>query len=89
MSGALPPKILVKYSAAWCNPCRRMAPIVKEICSELKITLVEKDVDEMSAEEKLEAGLKSVPTYKFYVGGSLKNTFYGVMSKEEFISRLS
>ena len=54
--------VLIDFWAAWCGPCRMIAPIIEEIAEERKDILVCKvNVDE---EEALAAqfGISSIPT---------------------------
>ena len=54
---------VVDFSATWCGPCRRLAPVLEEISEEMagKVNFYNVDVDDDSA---LAAGfgISSVPT---------------------------
>jgi len=54
---------MLLFSAAWCNPCKMIKPIVNEIISERseKITII--DVDEMDKESTEYYGIRSIPAF--------------------------
>jgi thioredoxin len=62
--GELP--AIVKFTAAWCSPCKALTPVLLEIESEYnnKINIYEVDVDK---EQELSSifGIRSVPTMLF------------------------
>jgi thioredoxin len=39
-------KVLYKFYATWCGPCKIMKPVVDKIASEHKLNLVEVDIDQ-------------------------------------------
>ena len=83
--GARNPKQLTKYSAKWCGPCKNMAPMVKKLCEERSIMLIEVDVDDLSDEQKKELGLKSVPTFLLLNRSSgMSATKIGSCSEQHF-----
>jgi len=46
--------VLVDFSAEWCQPCKMMPPILKEVKSQLgeKIRILKVDVDKIAAAYK-------------------------------------
>ena len=63
--------VLIDFWAAWCGPCRMIAPIIEEIAEERKDILVCKvNVDE---EEALAAqfGISSIPTIVVMKNGKI------------------
>ena len=55
--------VMVDFWAAWCGPCRMVAPIMDELTSDYegKATITKIDVDE-NREHAQEIGIRSVPT---------------------------
>lgn len=53
----------VYYSAAWCDPCKRVWPWVKQIAEKVGASVEKVDISD-SAE-----GILSVPTLDIIVGG--------------------
>lgn len=76
-------KKLEHYTAAWCGPCKMMAPIIEKYISEHPEIEYEKiDIDEQSARAQ-RAGIQGVPTWISTVtdedGSSCRNFTTGAM----------
>jgi len=74
-----------RYTAAWCQPCKQLAPIFEELKNELnneidKITFEVIDVD-INRESALEKGITSVPTVILEKNGTQVYRFSGVLPK--------
>jgi len=80
---------LVDFWAAWCGPCRMIAPVVKEIASEqagvLKVAKV--DVDQNPA-VATRYGVQSIPTLIVFKGGKPVERIVGYMPKERLLERV-
>jgi len=82
--------VMVDFWAAWCGPCRTVAPVVEELASDYsdKMKFAKLNVDD----NQRIAGqyqVMSIPTFGIFVGGELKKRFVGAMPKERFVSELS
>ncbi|HEX2731922.1 MAG TPA: thioredoxin [Polyangiaceae bacterium] len=84
-----PGKVLVDFTAAWCGPCKRLAPIVDEVAEELagKIKVGKLDIDEapMTATK---FQIRGVPTLVVFEGGKPVQTSVGLVSKAKVLSLL-
>jgi thioredoxin 1 len=62
--------VLVDFWAAWCGPCRMIAPIVEQIHGELgdKVKVVKMDIDENPATPQ-RLGIMSIPTVIIFKDG--------------------
>ena len=84
-----PVPILVDFSAAWCGPCRMIAPVLDEIAKEQggNVKVAKVDV-ENSPTLSSRFGIRNVPTLLFFKGGEVKDQVVGHTSKADLISRL-
>ena len=75
--------VLVDVGAAWCPPCRKMEPVLKQLQQERKIRVVNvdggKDTDVMG---KISA--RSLPTFVLYKNGREVWRKEGIVGIEEF-----
>lgn len=82
--GAAEP-IVLDFSATWCGPCKRIAPIIKELAEEYdgRVTVGLCDVDE---NDTLTAkyGIRNVPTVLFIKGGEVVDKQVGAANKAVF-----
>ena len=64
--------VVVDFGAAWCGPCRAIAPIIDELSKEYegKAFIGKADIEE-SPELTDEYGIRSVPTILFFKDGEL------------------
>lgn len=71
---------VVKYSATWCGPCKRFAPVAEKITGELGIPMESVDIDETP-----DTGVMSVPTTRVYdKDGNLLDERQGAMPPGQF-----
>ncbi len=74
--------VLVEFWAAWCGPCRQIAPSLEAIAKEQadKITIVKLNIDE-NPETAAKYGIMSIPTMNVYQGGEVVKTIVGAKPK--------
>jgi thioredoxin 1 len=74
--------VLVDFWAAWCAPCRRVAPILEQIQAEHgdKLEIVKLNVDE-NPETAMRYQVTSIPAMKVYSGGEVVKTVIGAKPK--------
>ena len=82
--------VLIDFWAAWCGPCRMIAPIVEELAQEYdgKIKIGKLDVDE-NQQTAIKFGVRSIPTILIFKDGTLKDTIIGAVPKTQIVQRLS
>ena len=76
--------VLVDFWAAWCGPCRMLAPVLEELDGREDFKIVKVDVD---AEPALAArfGIESIPTLLLFRSGQLVNRSVGLVSQAEIL----
>jgi thioredoxin 1 len=74
--------VLVDFWAAWCAPCRRVAPVLEQIQAEHgdKLEIVKLNVDE-NPETAMRYQVTSIPAMKLYSGGEVVKTVIGAKPK--------
>lgn len=76
--------VLVDFWAAWCGPCRMLAPVLEELDGREDFKIVKVDVD---AEPALATrfGIESIPTLLLFRNGQLVNRSVGLVSQMEIL----
>ena len=70
-----------RFTAAWCGPCKQLAPVFEELKKEItEVTFETIDVDE-NREAAIEQGIVSVPTVILEQDGQQVYRFSGVLPK--------
>lgn len=64
--------VLIDYWAPWCQPCKKLSPILDDIATELgdKVKIVKMNIDDNS-QTAMAQGITSVPTLHLFSGGEL------------------
>ncbi|TVZ37213.1 thioredoxin [Alteromonadaceae bacterium 2753L.S.0a.02] len=81
--------VLVDFWAAWCGPCKMIAPVLDELSKEYdgKIKICKMDVD-ANKETPAKFNIRGIPTLIIFKNGSAEGTKVGALSKaqlKEFI----
>jgi thioredoxin 2 len=84
-----PLPVLVDAWAAWCGPCRTIAPIVDELATELagQVRVAKLNVDENRATAS-RFDIRSIPTLLVIAGGREVDRIVGVQPKHAIRARL-
>ena len=82
--------VLIDFWAAWCAPCRIIAPIVEELASEYsgKAKIGKLDVDD-NQQTAIKYGVRSIPTLLIFKDGELKETIIGAVPKGQIVQKLN
>jgi thioredoxin 1 len=78
-----------KFSAAWCGPCRALAPVMNEIKGQFSNVVFEDyDVD-VAYDEATKYGIRSVPTVVIERDGVEIDRFLGMQSKLAYVNAIN
>ena len=74
--------IVLDFGAAWCGPCKQLAPIIDELSEEYagRIAVGMCDIEEAD-DLTMEYGIRNVPTVIFIKDGKIVDRFVGSKSK--------
>ena len=77
---------LVDFWAAWCGPCKMIAPLVDEISEEYagKIKVCKMDVDS-NPETSVKFNVRGIPTLLIFKNGNIEATKVGALSKAQLV----
>ncbi|WP_269901700.1 thioredoxin TrxA [Paenalcaligenes faecalis] len=76
--------VLVDYWAAWCGPCKAIAPILDEVAEQYagRVTIAKLNVDE-NPETAAKFGIRGIPTLMLFKDGQPTETKVGALSKSQ------
>jgi thioredoxin 1 len=81
--------VMVDFWAAWCGPCRMVAPIMEQLTTEYagKAVIVKVDVD---ANQKFAAeyGVRNIPTVLVFKNGEVVEKQVGVAPKATYAQKI-
>ena len=83
---------LVDFWAAWCGPCKMIAPLLDELSTEYagRVKICKVDVD-TSPETAAKFNVRGIPTLLVFKNGTVEATKVGALSKgqlAEFVDSL-
>src|SRR2546425_12387306 len=82
--------VLVDFWAAWCGPCRMVAPVLEQIATErpdqVKIAKLDVDANPISAGRY---GVRAIPTLILFKNGQEAERLVGDMPKERLLQQLT
>jgi thioredoxin 1 len=84
LRSALP--VLVDFGAEWCQPCKRLEPVVEELAAEWtgRVKVMSLDIDSNLATTE-HYGIMGVPTLILFVEGEARERISGYQSKARLL----
>lgn len=79
--------VLIDFYADWCGPCKKMAPIIDQLKSELsnEVEILKLNVEEYT-DLAADYQIMGVPTFVFIKEGNEFDRISGVIKKEEIVN---
>ena len=89
-AGAADLPLLVDFWAAWCGPCRAVAPAVDDVAKEYKgkLKVGKLDIDNHQRVPQ-QLGIRSIPTLMIFKGGKVVETIVGAVPKAKLVESIN
>ena len=79
--------VLVDFWAAWCGPCKMIAPLLDQVATEMgdRVKICKVDVD-ANKDTPANFNVRGIPTLIMFKNGAIAATKVGALSKNELVS---
>ncbi len=81
--------VMVDFWAAWCVPCRMIAPIVERLAEKYagRLKVAKLDVDK-NQELAIRYQVMSIPTLLFFKNGQVVDRIIGAVKEQEIVQKI-
>jgi len=82
--------VLVDFTAAWCQPCKMIDPIVKQLAQDWdgKVKVVKLDADQ-NPNIMMQYGVLGIPTLMLFKSGQVKERVTGYQPKDKLAMKIN
>ena len=82
--------VLVDFTAGWCQPCKMIDPIVKQLAQDWdgKVKVVKLDADE-NPNIMTKYGVLGIPTLMLFKSGEVKERMTGYQPKDKLVTKIT
>ena len=82
--------VLVDFTAGWCQPCKMIDPIVKQLAQDWdgKVKVVKLDADE-NPNILMQYGVLGIPTLMLFKSGQVKERMTGYQPKDKLVTKIN
>jgi thioredoxin 1 len=82
--------VLVDFTAGWCQPCKMIEPIVKQLAQDWdgKVKVVKLDADE-NPKIMMQYGVMGIPTLMLFKSGQVKERMTGYQPKDKLVTKIT
>lgn len=81
--------VLVDFWAEWCQPCKRLSPIVDQLADEYagRATVAKVNIDD-NPQTPGKFMIRGIPTILMFKDGALKDTIVGLTSRDDLAQKI-
>lgn len=81
--------VLVDFWAEWCQPCKRLSPIVDQLATDYagRATVAKVNVDE-NPQTPGRFMIRGIPTILVFKDGDLKDTVVGLTTRDDLAQKI-
>ena len=80
---------LLDFGGQWCQPCKKLEPILAELANEYDQQIVVGHCDVAKGPETAKRfGIMGVPTVVFFKGGQEIDRFVGLMPRDKIVKKI-